>query len=330
MHISRITNCDTQEVRSEVSVSDYNKPNLGPLFYKKSTVDLAKQLLGKTLVRVMNDGTLVSGTIVETEAYLGVADRSCHCFGGRKTPKTEAMFMSPGTAYVYNIYFHYCCFNMSSDGKLKFLLHTYSFCDPLSIDNKLTEYPDESITCTCTELVVIIKIPKVLDYVLFKPTPRYSFIEHNSGTNPDTTVLYFFPDEGAVVLVRALEPIQGLDTMRKLRGFHRSDQGIKLKENQLCNGPSKLCVALNICKELFNKTDLPTSDNLYLANGRCIRDSQIVVSTRIGLDKQTPEWRLKPWRFYILGCPSVSVRDKIAEKLLVSANSTDCDNVLED
>ena len=131
MHISRITNCDTQEVRSEVSVSDYNKPNLGPLFYKKSTVDLAKQLLGKTLVRVMNDGTLVSETIVETEAYLGVADRSCHCFGGRKTPKTEAMFMSPGTAYVYNIYFHYCCFNMSSDGKLKFLLHTYSFCDLL-------------------------------------------------------------------------------------------------------------------------------------------------------------------------------------------------------
>ncbi len=87
-------------------------------FYCKETVDLAKRLLGQTLVRKLKDGTLLKGTIVETEAYLGVTDASCHCYGGRKTPKTEAMFMMPGTAYVYNVYFQYCCFNISSKGKL--------------------------------------------------------------------------------------------------------------------------------------------------------------------------------------------------------------------
>ena len=91
---------------------------LQSLFYKKSTIELAKRLLGKMLVRTMNDGTIVSGSIVETEAYLGVTDASCHCYGGRKTPKTEAMFRPPGTAYVYNVYFQYCCFNISSNGKL--------------------------------------------------------------------------------------------------------------------------------------------------------------------------------------------------------------------
>ena len=119
-----------------------------------------------------------------------------------------------------------------------------------------------------------------------------------------------------MVLVRALEPKQGQDIMRNLRGQKRSDHGTKLKENHLCNGPSKLCMALDISKERFNKIDLATSNALYLMEGKCLADSEIVISTRIGFEKQTPEWRLKPWRFYILGCSSVSVKDKNAENLL--------------
>ena len=133
----------------------------------------------------------------------------------------------------------------------------------------------------------------------------------------------YITDEGAVVLVRALEPIQGLDTMRRLRGANRSDKGLKLRDSQLCNGPSKLCMALNIDKESFNKTNLATSNILHVVNGRCVKDSEIVVSTRIGLDKQIPEWKFKPWRFYILGCPSVSVKDKSAE-MSMSVNATAC------
>ena len=119
-----------------------------------------------------------------------------------------------------------------------------------------------------------------------------------------------------MVLVRALEPKQGQDIMQKLRGQKRSDHGAKLKDNQLCNGPSKLCMALDISKERFNKTNLATSDDFHLESGKSVQNSEIVVSTRIGLDKQPPEWKLKPWRFYILGCSSVSFRDKSAESLL--------------
>ena len=114
---------------------------LRQLFYKKPTVELAKYLLGKTLVRVMDDGNVVSGTIVETEAYLGVADAACHCYGGRKTAKTEAMFMPPGTAYVYNIYFQYCCFNISSNGEKKF--RTKYLVTSLTLSNYV------STVCTC-------------------------------------------------------------------------------------------------------------------------------------------------------------------------------------
>ncbi len=81
-----------------------------------STIELARCLLGKKLVRIL-DGQKLSGMVVETEAYLGVIDKSCHCYNGRKTAKTETMFMPAGTAYVYNIYFKYCCFNISSAGK---------------------------------------------------------------------------------------------------------------------------------------------------------------------------------------------------------------------
>ena len=51
--------------------SDKTRQILQSLFYKKSTIELAKRLLGKMVVRTMNDGTIVSGSIVETEAYLG-------------------------------------------------------------------------------------------------------------------------------------------------------------------------------------------------------------------------------------------------------------------
>lgn len=85
-------------------------------FYDKECDILAKQLLGKTLVRTLDTGERLSGMIVETEAYLGRVDKAAHSYKGQ-TEKNEAMFMDPGTAYVYNIYGMYCCMNISSKGK---------------------------------------------------------------------------------------------------------------------------------------------------------------------------------------------------------------------
>ena len=71
-------------------------------FYEQSTLDVAKQLLGKYLVRKHPQGVTV-GRIVETEAYVGPHDLACHASHGR-TPRTEVMFGLAGHAYVYFVY----------------------------------------------------------------------------------------------------------------------------------------------------------------------------------------------------------------------------------
>jgi DNA-3-methyladenine glycosylase len=76
-------------------------------FYDRDTAEVAKDLLGKRLVRVRN-GTEQVGRIVEVEAYLGEYDLACHSSRGR-TARTAVMFGPPGFAYVYMIYgMHYC------------------------------------------------------------------------------------------------------------------------------------------------------------------------------------------------------------------------------
>lgn len=54
---------------------------------------------------------------METEAYLGGEDKASHSAGGKRTERNTAMFMKPGTIYVYPIYGIYLCMNVSSEGK---------------------------------------------------------------------------------------------------------------------------------------------------------------------------------------------------------------------
>ena len=73
---------------------------------------LARRLIGTSLVRQLSDGTQLMGTIVETEAYLGIHDRAAHSYGGRRTPRNESMYAKAGTGYVYLIYGMYHCVNV--------------------------------------------------------------------------------------------------------------------------------------------------------------------------------------------------------------------------
>jgi len=161
------------------------------------TVEAARNLLGWYLYRETGEG-LVSGIIVETEAYLSEGDAACHASRG-KTKRNAAMFGPPFTAYIYFIYGNYYCFNVV--------------------------------------------------------------------TGPE--------NRGEAVLIRAVEPVGGLDLMQKRRGA-----GCALKN--LASGPGKLCQAFAIDNTL-NGHDLCRSP-LYLAKNPDLPLNMSIKSTpRIGV-----------------------------------------------
>lgn len=82
-------------------------------YFTRPTVTVARSLIGKYLVRVI-EGRSVAGRIVEVEAYVGPEDKACHASKGR-TPRTDVMFGSGGIAYVYLIYGMYHCLNVVTE-----------------------------------------------------------------------------------------------------------------------------------------------------------------------------------------------------------------------
>jgi DNA-3-methyladenine glycosylase len=83
---------------------------LGPDFFDRDTVAVARAVLGKLLVREIG-GVQLWGRLVEVEAYLGPEDLAAHSRGGHRTPRTEVMFGPPGHAYVYLTYGMHHCLN---------------------------------------------------------------------------------------------------------------------------------------------------------------------------------------------------------------------------
>lgn len=83
-------------------------------FYDRDTVEVARSLLGRHLVRIWNGIPLVC-RITETEAYVGRIDKACHAYNYRRTKRTETLFAPPGTAYIYLIYGMYCCLNFVTE-----------------------------------------------------------------------------------------------------------------------------------------------------------------------------------------------------------------------
>ncbi|MCS7078207.1 MAG: DNA-3-methyladenine glycosylase [Bacteroidia bacterium] len=81
-------------------------------FNEYETLTLAQELLGKVLVTVQA-GSITSGIIIETEAYLH-NDPACHAYMNKKTKRNLAMFMPAGVSYVYLIYGMHYCFNVVS------------------------------------------------------------------------------------------------------------------------------------------------------------------------------------------------------------------------
>ena len=175
-------------------------------FYDRPTLKVARELLGKYLV-VKKDRHLLSGKIVETEAYDGFKDPASHAHRGM-TPRNEVMFGSPGHAYVYLTYGMHHCLNLVTEKK---------------------GYP-------------------------------------------------------AAVLIRAVEPADGIQLMKRRRG--------RRNLRDLTSGPAKLCQALGVDRRL-NGADL-LSDIIFVED-RGEDAGRITRSGRIGVN----EGKDKNWRFFI-------------------------------
>jgi len=100
-----------------IAMNDSTVPDAGPsgrildaAFFDRETVAVAKDLLGKVLVREV-DGRRMWGRLVEVEAYMGPEDLASHSSGGRRSPRNEVMYGPPGHAYVYFTYGMHHCLN---------------------------------------------------------------------------------------------------------------------------------------------------------------------------------------------------------------------------
>ena len=82
-------------------------------FFTRDGLTVARELLGKVLVHNTSHG-IVRGIITEVEAYMGVEDKGSHTYGGRRTERTEPMFLEGGNSYVYFTYGMYHCMNITT------------------------------------------------------------------------------------------------------------------------------------------------------------------------------------------------------------------------
>ena len=96
-------------------------------------------------------------------------------------------------------------------------------------------------------------------------------------------------------LIRAVEPLEKIETMRARRGA--------MKETNLTSGPGKFCIAFGIDKT-FNDEDL-LGDKVWIEDGAKINSAEIAVGKRIGID-YAEDYAEKPWRFWVKNNPFVS------------------------
>ena len=131
---------------------------------------------------------------------------------------------------------------------------------------------------------------KRTEIMFHSPGHIYTYVMH---THCLVNVVCEEVDQPEAVLIRALEPVEGMDLMKKRRGMDN------LKN--LTNGPGKLTKAMNITMEDYGHTFYASS--LYIAEG--IKPEHISSGPRIGIDN-SGEAKDFPWRFWVTGNGFVS------------------------
>jgi DNA-3-methyladenine glycosylase len=139
--------------------------------------------------------------------------------------------------------------------------------------------------------------------IMFGP-PGHAYVYLVYGMHHCLNVVCGPEGEAAAVLLRAIEPLRGLDDMRAVRG-RRAGADVRLGA-----GPALLCEALGIDRTL-NGTDLLSAGPLRLlappaGRPRLERGERIVSGPRIGVAYAGEEWSRRPWRVGIAGHPALS------------------------
>jgi DNA-3-methyladenine glycosylase len=86
---------------------------LGRSFYEQPTLKVARDLLGKYIVRQAGSKKL-TGKIIETEAYIGPQDKASHAYGGKVTPRNRVEYLAGGHIYIYLVYGMYWQLNITT------------------------------------------------------------------------------------------------------------------------------------------------------------------------------------------------------------------------
>lgn len=128
--------------------------------------------------------------------------------------------------------------------------------------------------------------------VLFGP-PGAAYVYRSYGIHAMLNAVCEREGTGAAVLVRALEPKEGLEAMRARRGLERP--------TDLCSGPGKLCQAMGIRLDL-DATSLQTGPIVIGERAEGWQDPELAVATRIGITRAVE----LPWRFCAARSPHVS------------------------
>lgn len=131
--------------------------------------------------------------------------------------------------------------------------------------------------------------------VMFGP-PGHAYVYFIYGMHFCFNIVTEREGFAAAVLVRALEPLEGIEAMVARRGPQR--------HNALTNGPARLCAALSIDLAL-NGADLVKGGVLWVERDTPVTDEQVAAGPRIGV--RGDERALNtPWRLWIKGHPNVS------------------------
>ena len=130
--------------------------------------------------------------------------------------------------------------------------------------------------------------------VMFGP-PGYAYVYMIYGFYFCLNVVTEPTGYPAAVLIRAIEPLDHADVMRRFRDYPKRDTNI-------ASGPGKLCIAMSIDKELNGANLLGKA--IWLED-RNLPTGRICMSPRVGVD-YAGEYRDKPWRFFVHDNPHVS------------------------